>query len=174
MARSRLFQSVRVIGLTLAGLIMLASFFVYMAPHFGWRVDGLRSGSMAPQLNTGDLVITRPASAESVQVNDVIVFRPVDKRANLISHRVISIETVPSLSFQTKGDANDSPDPFIVPAANLVGKTFFHLPLLGYAVLFVQTASGLIVFLVLPGILLMGWSLKTLGYELAGRARKAV
>ncbi len=176
MARSKA-AAVRVLkaaGISLLFLLMVSSFAIYMAPQFGWRVDGLRSGSMAPQLNTGDVVVTRPVSAETVQVNDIIVFRSLDKRQNLISHRVIGIETNPSLGFQTKGDANESPDPFTVPAGNLVGELAFHMPLIGYWILFLQTKSGLFASLVIPGMCLTVWCLKSLGYELAGKAKKTI
>ncbi len=159
-------------GISLLFSLMVSSFAIYMAPHFGWRVDGLRSGSMAPQLKTGDMVVTRPVKAETVQVNDIIIFRSLDKRQNLISHRVIGIQANPSLAFQTKGDANESPDSFAVPAGNLVGELAFHAPLLGYGVLFSQTTSGLFVSLVIPGIFIALWCLKSLASELAGKAKK--
>ncbi|MDO8578832.1 MAG: signal peptidase I [Dehalococcoidales bacterium] len=169
--KSAVFRVLKITGVSLMFLLMLSAFAIYMTPHFGWRVDGLRSGSMAPQLNTGDMVITRPAAVETVKINDIIIFRSLDKRQNLISHRVIGIETNPSLAFQTKGDANESPDPFTVPAGNLVGELAFHVPLLGYAVLFLQTTSGLFVFLVFPGIFIALWCLKSLAYELAGKIK---
>ncbi len=169
-----LFRVIKVAGISLALVLILGSFAVYVAPNFGWRVDGLRSGSMAPQLNVGDMVVTRPAAPESVKLNDIIVFRSPDKRQNLISHRVVGIETTPSLAFKTKGDANASPDPFAVPAGNLVGEPVAHVPLLGYAVLFLQTKSGLLLSLVFPGIFIIGLCLKSLGYELAGKAKSIV
>jgi signal peptidase I len=160
--------------LTLLFLLMFTSSAIYLAPHLGWRVDGLRSGSMAPYMNTGDMVVTRPVSAETVQVNDVIIFRSPDKQQYMISHRVIGIETSPLLAFHTKGDANASPDPFTVPAGDLVGKLAFHIPRLGYGVLFLQTQSGLFVSLVIPGMCLVVWCLKSLRSELAARGKHAV
>jgi len=160
-----------VTGIALASLLVLASFAVYVSPRFGWRVDGLRSGSMAPLLNTGDMVVTRPVVPEAVKVGDIIIFRSVDKRANLISHRVIAVEHNSPLSFRTKGDANENPDPFVVPAANLVGELAFHASLLGYAVLFLQTKSGLLASLVIPGVVIIAACLKSLRDELAQKAR---
>lgn len=168
--KSVLYGSLNIAGIALASLLMLASFSVYLAPHLGWRIDGLRSGSMAPQLNTGDMVITRPVVPEIVEVGDIIIFRSVDKRDNMISHRVIAIEHNSPLSFKTKGDANENADPFVVPAENLVGELAFHAPLLGYAVLFLQTTSGLMASLVIPGVIILAVCLKSLREELAARA----
>lgn len=161
-------------GIVLAIFLVLTSFAIYMAPHFGWRVDGLRSGSMAPLMNTGDMVVTRPVKPETVQVNDIIIFRSLDKRQNLIIHRVIGIGTGPPLTFQTKGDANENPDPFSVPAGNLVGELAFHAPVMGYGVLFLQTTSGFFASLVIPGVCLTVWCLKSLRRELAVKVKKSV
>ena len=169
--KSVLYRSLNIAGMTLLFLLTLASFSVYISPRFGWRVAGLRSGSMAPQLNTGDMVVTRPVLPEAVKVGDIIIFRSVDKRDNMISHRVVSIERSSPFSFKTKGDANENADPFVVPDENLVGKLAFHAPVLGYGVLFLQTKSGLMVSLVIPGIIILAACLKSLRYELAAKAR---
>lgn len=164
-------RALKIAGMSLLLLLMLASFSVYISPRLGWRVDGLRSGSMAPLLKTGDMVVTRPVAAETVKVGDIIIFHSVDKRANLISHRVVSIERNSPFSFRTKGDANENPDPFVVPAENLVGELAFHAPLLGYAILGLQTPLGLMASLVIPGIIILAVCLKSLRGELAARAR---
>jgi signal peptidase len=156
-------------GIMLLSLLLLSGFIVYMAPHIGWRVDGLRSGSMVPQLNVGDVVVTRPVPSNTVAIGDIIIFHSVDKNKTMISHRVIGIETQPSLAFKTKGDANANADPFMVPAANLIGVLAFHAPFLGYAVLYLQTTSGLLVSLIIPGIIIIVLCLKSLRNELAGK-----
>ena len=149
-ARRAISGSLTSAGLAVLCLCMLASFSVYLTPRLGWRVDGLRSGSMSPEMNTGDLVITRPLPPQRVSVGDIIVFRAPGNSIDYISHRVIGITETP-LSFTTKGDANATPDPFTTPARDVFGIVAFHLPLLGYAVLFLQTELGLVAGLVLPG-----------------------
>lgn len=159
-------------GVVLASMLMLFSFAIYAAPHLGWKVDGLRSGSMSPQLNTGDMVVTRPVSPQEIQVNDVIIFHSPNNK-NLISHRIVGVQENPSLVFQTKGDANKDRDPFTVPAADVVGKLAFRIPLLGYGVLVLQSPSGLLGFLVIPGIAVLLWCFKGLANEIAGKTKKA-
>lgn len=169
--KSLFYRSLNIAGIVLLSLLVLASFAVYISPRLGWRVDGLRSGSMAPVLNTGDMVVTCPVSPEAVEVGDIIIFRSVDKRDNMISHRVVGIEMNSPLSFRTKGDANENPDPFVVPAANLVGELAFHAPLLGYGVLFLQTPLGLMASLVIPGVVIIAACLKSLRSELAAKKK---
>jgi signal peptidase len=173
MATSKeVYRSLTIGGFLLLSLLMLAGFIVYIAPHIGWRVDGLRSGSMSPQLNVGDLVVTRPVEAQAVSVGDIIIFHSVNKPDSFISHRVVEIKTNPFLAFKTKGDANETVDPFTIPAQNLVGELAFHAPLLGYAVLFLQTGTGLLVSLVIPGLVIIAVCLKSLRNELVKTAKK--
>lgn len=143
------------IGFALLILLMAVTALSYLAPHFGWRVDAVLSGSMEPQLKTGAVVITRPIEPESVVVGDIITFRTTTVGENLISHRVIGIEENSPLYFHTKGDVNDDPDPFTVPAQNVVGKICFHIPFLGYATQFLKTFWGFLFALLIPGLIII-------------------
>lgn len=147
-------------------LLMLAGLSIYLLPHFGWRIDGLRSGSMEPQLMTGDLVVTRPVEPDEVVVGDIITFRYNGEVETLVSHRVIDIEQDSPLVFRTKGDANEAPDSFVTLAKDLVGRVSFHFPLLGYAVLFLKTVTGLMVSLVIPGLVIVCICLNSIRGEL--------
>jgi signal peptidase I len=167
-------QCLRIAAVSLLLTLMLAGFVVYSAPHFGWRVDGLRSGSMSPLLNQGDMVVTRPVEAQNVSLGDVIVFHSVDGPEYLMCHRVTEIETSPSLTFKTRGDANASADPFTVPAKNLVGELAFSIPFLGYPVLFLKTGAGLVFSLIIPGAVIIAICLKSLKTEMAKAAAKRI
>jgi signal peptidase len=145
---------------------MIASSSVYIAPHFGWRFYNLRWGSMSPQLNAGDLLVTRSVEPADIVVGDIIIFNAAWTTESPICHRVIGIQRSPSLSFQTRGDANEIPDPFLTPAGNLVGRLSFHIPLLGPGVPFVKTVPGLLLVVVVPGLIIIMVCLKTLRHEL--------
>ncbi|MFC1934358.1 signal peptidase I [Chloroflexota bacterium] len=136
-------------------LFMTFAVFIYVAPHIGWRVDAVLSGSMEPELKVGSLVVTCPVEPESIEVGDTITFRPVSVGENLITHRVIGIGQSSSLYFETKGDAANKPDPFTVPAQNLVGKVCFHAPYWGYFTEFLKTPFGFLFAIVIPGIIII-------------------
>jgi signal peptidase len=143
------------LGLTIVLLLMVAAMLTYLAPHVGWRVDAVLSGSMEPQLLTGSLVVTRPVESDAIVVGDVITFRPSTAGGNMITHRVIGIGHSSPLYFQTKGDANDYPDPFTVPAQNLIGKICFHVPYLGYITEFLKTPFGFVLGLMVPALIVI-------------------
>ena len=139
-------------GFIVAGLIMIAAVLTYVAPHFGWRVDAVLSGSMKPELKTGSLVVTQPVRPASIEVGDIITFRQSSVTDDPVTHRVVGITQNSSLNFKTKGDANDRPDPFAVPGDKVIGRICFEMPVLGYIVRFLQTPAGFIIGVVIPGI----------------------
>ena len=141
-------------GFAVIILLMTAAVLTFFAPHFGWRVDTVFSGSMEPQLKVGGVVVTRPVEAEDIKVGDTITFySPLSEQ--LTSHRVIAVEEGSSVHFRTNGDANEDADPFIVPAQNVVGKVCFHLPYFGYVTQFVKTPLGFLLTLCLPGLIII-------------------
>jgi signal peptidase len=147
-------KAARYLGYTLLGLLVGLAVATFMAPRYGWGVDAVLSSSMDPRLNVGGLVITRPVEPEQIKVGDIILFHS-PAEGKLTTHRVIGIKMTSSLNFQTKGDANEDADPFIVPAANVVGRVCFHAPYLGYAAQFVKSRLGFLVALYLPGIIII-------------------
>ena len=69
----------------------------------------VRSDSMAPELNRGDLAIARSASAGDVTVGDVISVK--DRAGVRVTHRVVTVDPFgSSIQFTLKGDANAVPD----------------------------------------------------------------
>ena len=154
-------QVIQYAGTTFVVLIMILAAFTLFAPHFGWRVDTVFSGSMEPQLKVGGLVVTRPVAAEDITVGDTITFySPLSEQ--LTSHRVIAVEEGPPFYFRTEGNGNEDTDPFIVPSENVVGKVCFHIPYLGYVTQFVKTPLGLLLTLCLPGLIIIGMEIRNI------------
>jgi len=133
---------------------------------------------MEPQLKVGSLVVVRPAEPETIVVGDIITFRPTTVGENLITHRVIGIGQNSPLHFQTQGDANDKPDPFTVPARNLVGKICLHVPSVGYFTEFLKTPVGFLFGMVIPGLIIIALYISSLWRALTkdgkGKLDKAV
>ncbi|MCD8364569.1 MAG: signal peptidase I [Clostridiales bacterium] len=118
------------------------------------------SDSMYPEFSSGDLIICRTADPEEVEVGDVIsFFDPQSSGSSVVSHRVIEItEEDGSIAFITQGDYNNAADSVPVPAENLVGiYTGTHFAGVGDAAMFMQTVPGLIVCVVIPVLLLLGY-----------------
>jgi signal peptidase len=146
-------KTIEYAGFAVALVMIVAAVLTYVAPHFGWQVDTVLSGSMEPELEVGSLVVTRPVPPEMIKVGDVITFRQATANNELASHRVIGIFKNSPICFETKGDANDKADPVKVPARDLVGKICLHIPMMGFFVEFLKTPTGFLFGVVIPGLI---------------------
>ena len=153
-------------------LIMVMALFVLFAPRLsGWQIDAVLSGSMSPTLEVGDAIVTKPINPDAITVGDIITYRsPVGGK--LVTHRVLEVEKHSAPIFHTKGDANNSADPYLVPAQNIVGKVSFHIPLLGYMAQFIKTPLGFILLLALPGAVIIGMELKNIWAALSEKPKQ--
>ena len=156
---------------TIVVLLMMAAVFIYLGPHIGWQVDAVLSGSMEPEVKVGSLVVTHSVDAEEIEVGDIITFYPNTAEKNMVTHRVIGIGHSSSLYFETKGDANEDPDPFTVSARNLVGKFSFHMPYWGYFTEFLKTPLGFLFAVVIPGSIIIAVYIITI-WRMVARSKK--
>jgi signal peptidase I len=132
-------------GVVLA-IVALLSIVVALSTHlapngqlgiFGHPVMSVISGSMAPEINTGDLVIDKKLTVEQaahLHKGQVISFRADVGSHQIFTHRIVSVETGAhgTVGYVTKGDANDSRDEVIRPSTNVVGLYQAKIPAGGY------------------------------------------
>jgi signal peptidase I len=129
----------------------------------GYKPFVVLSGSMEPGIRVGSVLLVKRADPAAVRKGDVITFlTPRDVPATgapgtITTHRVVGVDhdAQGHLSFQTKGDANKSPDPLRVPAPNVLGSAVFTVPYLGYVSRFASTKTGLLALIVGPASLLV-------------------
>ncbi len=120
------------------------------------------SGSMEPRIHVGSVIFDRTvANVNSLKVGDVITFKAPNHEYGtnelIITHRIYKIvHQHGQLLFQTKGDANNAPDPSLVPASGVIAQyDNFTIPYLGYYLNFTKTKLGVALLLILPGALLI-------------------
>lgn len=117
------------------------------------------TGSMEPEISSGDMIIVKQIDSADVKEKDVIAFFDPDGNGqSILTHRVVGItEKDGQRAFITKGDANNGEDRLPAEADSLVGIYMFRIPGLGNVAMFMQTTAGLIVCVVLPLLLLVGY-----------------
>lgn len=115
--------------------------------------------SMYPVIESGDLIICHTADAADIKEGDVIsFFDPAGNGTSIVTHRVLEIvEENGERQFRTRGDNNNTEDKALVPAENLVGVYQSRIAGAGNIAMFMQTTTGLVVCVVLPIILLVGY-----------------
>jgi signal peptidase len=109
---------------------------------------------MEPAIATGDLVFDERISAEDASVGDVITFREPGTR-RLITHRLVHKRVGGGLArMRTRGDANNAPERWSIPADGQVGRVAFRVPKGGYASAYVSERGMQLMLVVVPALLL--------------------
>lgn len=100
------------IVLTLCILIFVL---LALGPHvLGYRTSTMLTGSMAPGIMPGDVVVTAPRPAADIQVGDVISYQIPIEDHRVETHRVTEVlhGDDGSVAVRTQGDANANVDPW--------------------------------------------------------------
>lgn len=122
------------------------------------------SGSMEPTLPVGSVAVVRTQPIDQIRPGNVITFTdrdPDSPATRVVTHRVVSVEQgTGSLTFHTKGDANNTPDQHPTVAADVHGVLWYSVPVAGWLRQFLISPAGLfylagVVLLMVAGHLLL-------------------
>ncbi len=108
----------------------------------------VQSGSMEPTIKVADMVIVKTQS--QYLKGDIITF--YDSSHRVVTHRILSQEQD---HFQTKGDANSTPDTSTISFSQIIGKVIFTLPKLGILVNLVHSSKGFIILIIVPAAIII-------------------
>ena len=140
--------------LTIAVILAMAAWIVFKNISIDWpvRLYIVQSGSMAPSIMAGDLILVEK-SISYVQ-NEVITF--IDSEGRTVTHRIIEINSKDSPPhYATKGDANPNADKLIVAHDQVIGKVSLVLPKLGFVASFGKSRNGILLLIVIPTALII-------------------
>jgi len=141
-------------------LILAGLAFIYFSPDYNLYL--VRSESMRPAINMGDLIITGPLNGlinGEVEPGTIVTY---EYNKELVTHRVQSID---GTTLVTKGDAVEDPDPWSVTMSNIKGVYLFKIPYVGYVTSFVRTKLGWFLVIIIPAALLVIWLAKDIVKE---------
>lgn len=113
---------------------------------FGFRPYIVLSGSMEPNLQVGDMIVSKKVSEEEVENGDIITFE--DENGATITHRVVDIIIKDGEKlYQTKGDNNNAKDIGLISIRNIKGEYMFKISGVGRIVTQIITPTGLILII---------------------------
>jgi signal peptidase I len=122
----------------------------------GWRPVVLVSGSMAPAMPAGSLVLARPVPAAEVRVGDVVTV-PLPGSATPVTHRVAAVRSADGgVRATLRGDANAADDPHEYELPARTHRAALHVPRAGRLVtgapgaVLAAGAAALVLLAVLP------------------------
>lgn len=135
--------------------ILLGAFLALL--HFellsGYEIRIVQSGSMAPAITTGSVVVVQERGR--YKVGDVITFGDSSPGSLPTTHRVVSdIIVNGEMAYVTKGDANESEDIESVRRSEVRGAVLFSIPYLGYILDFARQPLGFALIIGVPAFLI--------------------
>lgn len=144
-------------GTALLSAVVVIVLFISVGPKLlPYQTFFVRSGSMSPTFDTGDMIFLSKVDASDIEPRDIITFERPDRPGTLVTHRVVAIETDDKgqKQFQTKGDANGQSDSWRVPATGEGWRYAFRVPRIGYLFGYLGTSQARLALLAVPAVLL--------------------
>lgn len=99
---------------------------------FGYRIFVVATGSMVPEYEVGDVLVSKEVDPATIQVGDDIVYEGKEGsfKDKIVTHQVIMIEKEnENYRIQTKGIANTKADPEITQN-EVIGKVIYKMGVL--------------------------------------------
>ncbi|MGO4250608.1 signal peptidase I [Paenarthrobacter sp. RAF54_2] len=154
-------KTMKFLGFSMLAMAALVFLFLAIGPRIlGYQTSTMLTGSMAPLINPGDVVVTVPTPIVDLKVGDIITYHIPVEDQRVETHRITEITATAdgSVAVQTKGDANNGIDPWI---ATLQGKTvdkqIATIPYVGNAIRALREPLVLNILMYgAPGILVIG------------------
>jgi signal peptidase I len=118
-----------------------------------WRLEGARlfsvqTGSMAPAINKGDLVLDVQTPPKQLKAGYIISYASPARPGEIVTHRIAKAE-IANGYLVTKGDNLDQTDP-PVPLAAVLGRTVKVVPKAGMVFDKISRPWGLVGLIYLP------------------------
>lgn len=130
-----------VVGAVVAVSVAVAAALVLVL--LGYRPLVVRSGSMIPTYQVGDIVLVEQIPARDLEDGEVVSLEYYPEFGESMTHRVRSAEVVDgSVQVETRGDANDTSENWSVPADAYVGRVVARIPAIGAPATMVRNAAG--------------------------------
>lgn len=141
-----------------AFVVLLGTFLAAgaVAQQEGYRLYAVRSGSMAPGLPVGSLIVNTPASGSYHRGDVVSVARPAGEPNPVVTHRILSIGPA---GIRTKGDANSEPDIFVSKPSSIVGELAHDIPMGGYVLVYLSHWTGVLSVMMVVITLVLAWGM---------------
>lgn len=132
------------------------------------------SGSMEPTLKVGSVVIVLPK--DEYYPDDIVSFKIGEKENNTVTHRILARNYLNGIHrppiYLTKGDANKSFDPGKLEEKQIIGKSLFSIPYLGYLVNYFKKPYGFILFVIIPATIIIYEEILRIKREIASLFKK--
>ena len=151
-------------ALIIAALSILIIVKKTLYPHKVPDIMGIKpfivlTGSMEPNIKTGDLVLVKEVNIEQLKEGDIIAFRHIEEDVVLI-HRIVGIETEEEIILRTKGDNNQTEDKLKVNCENIEGIYIMRFEKIGEIAMFMRSHEGVVISILAIISIFFLWQLR--------------
>ena len=152
-------------ALIIAALSILIIAKKTLYPHKVPDIMGIKpfivlTGSMEPNIKTGDLVLVKEVDIEQLKEGDIIAFRHTEEDVVLI-HRIVGKETQEEkIILRTKGDNNQTEDKNNVNCENIEGIYLMRFEKIGKIAMFIRSQEGLAISILAIISIFFLWQLR--------------
>lgn len=135
------------------------------------------TGSMIPEIDPMDVVITKRREPSELKEGDIITFLSSDSRLSgvIVTHRIKQTfhdTTTDKYTFQTKGDANNTVDFALAEGHNIIGEVIFKIPKVGYVQELLASKGGLVIFILIPCLAVLSYDMVKMIKKVGKKASK--
>jgi signal peptidase I len=140
-------RRLRLVSVAATGTLLALFLFTLVALPLGWTPSVVVSGSMSPQIRTGDVVLLEPLADRPIREGDVIQFRSPEYHNELVLHRVVGV--APDGRIHTRGDANPQEDLTALDRSGVTSIAKVRVPVIGLPQVVLGAAGSAIAALLL-------------------------
>jgi signal peptidase I len=157
----RRFLDLLLIGLVLA--VVVGILLAKLVPLTGRQTIIVGGSSMEPAIGLGAAIVIKSVPPEALVVGDVVTMHAGEKNA-IFTHRIIEVFDRPDGRWiRTQGDNNATPDPTLIHASAVVGRTELAIPFAGFLLALLSLPTGVLFLVgVAATLLAAAWLLESL------------
>lgn len=118
----------------------------------GYRIFNIVTGSMMPDYEIGDILISKEIEPSNIEIGDDVVYlgKTASFQGKIVTHRVIEKnEENGKYTFKTKGIANEEPDPEIT-GEQVYGKIIYKVHTLSFISKIINNLYAFYFFIFVP------------------------
>ena len=134
-------------------LILFIYILICIPYIFGYHPLVVLTGSMTPTYKIGSIIYYHKVPESDLKIGDPITFKL--SNGTIVTHR---INDIIGNEYQTKGDANDTPDALKIKYNNILGRVSkLAIPFIGYGVYYINSHKfliGIAVFILVSELIL--------------------
>ncbi len=144
--------TIKFVGVIVVIILVLKVVFTFVPPLNKYDFFAIKTDSMDPIIEPGDLVVIKEIDSEDIEVGDIMAFYvdiTHDGNDEVVVHYIDEISLIDGkLIYKTKSHISEIQDNWVIEEQDLIGIYSFQVNYLGKALLFAQSWIGKVIIIV--------------------------